>query len=108
MSSWAVTSHAYATHTLARSPIVYYGSPFQAAADGGFRPGMPRLRDLKNNWTLTDFLEMDERFVFKIKKQEEEMCTSVTLDSAAVQGFMVSSPLCSLSRERGKQVAPRG
>lgn len=57
MSSWAVTSHAYATHTLARSPIVYYGSPFQAAADGGFRPGMPRLRDLKNNWTLTDFFD---------------------------------------------------
>jgi len=29
--------------------------------DRGFRPGMPRLRDIKKAWTLTDFLEMDEQ-----------------------------------------------
>ena len=32
----------------------------ESQKDLGFRPGMPRLRDLKKSWTLTDFLEMDE------------------------------------------------
>jgi hypothetical protein len=33
----------------------------EAQKDRGFRPGMPRLRDMKKAWTLTDFLEMDEK-----------------------------------------------
>mmetsp|Transcript_12717 Transcript_12717/g.26720 ORF Transcript_12717/g.26720 Transcript_12717/m.26720 type:complete len:446 (-) Transcript_12717:155-1492(-) len=59
----------------------------ESTADAGFRPGMPRLRDLKNNWTLTDFLEMDDKFVYKIKKQDEAMCTSVTMDHASAGAF---------------------
>ena len=59
----------------------------ESTADAGFRPGMPRLRDLKNNWTLTDFLEMDDKFVYKIKKQDEAMCASVTMDHASAGAF---------------------
>jgi hypothetical protein len=40
--------------------------------DQGFRPGMPKLRDMKKSWTLTDFLEMDDQFVFKFAKAKEE------------------------------------
>jgi hypothetical protein len=37
----------------------------------GFRPGMPRLRDMKKSWTLSDFLEMDEKFVYRFAKPKE-------------------------------------
>ena len=37
----------------------------------GFRPGQAALGDIKKAWTLTDFLEMDDQFNFKIKRQGE-------------------------------------
>jgi len=42
-----------------------------AQKDKGFRPGMPQLRDIKKAWTLTDFLEMDEQFVFRFDKPKD-------------------------------------
>jgi len=79
----------------------------------GFRPGMkvravhpaaPRARppthhpghtqalsDMKKSWTLTDFLAMDDQFVFKIKKQDDSKCKHVTCDAAVVtslSGYM--------------------
>ncbi|KAJ1451384.1 hypothetical protein M885DRAFT_16460 [Pelagophyceae sp. CCMP2097] len=37
----------------------------------GFRPGMSALRDMKKQWTLTQFLELDDQFNFPIKRQEK-------------------------------------
>jgi len=58
----------------------------------GFRPGMPKLRDIKGAWTLTDFLLMDEQFVYRIKKEKgnnvSDMCTHVTLDGDSLNAFV--------------------
>lgn len=45
-------------------------NPTTATASGeGFRPGMKSLRDIKMQWKLQDFLDLDNQFVFKIKSQ---------------------------------------
>jgi len=65
----------------------------------GFRPGMPRLRDIKNSWTLSDFLEMDEQFVYRFAKIKEgegnedrksEMCLGAQLHLGCMQDFTAS------------------
>ena len=58
---------------------------------------MPKLRDLKKSWTLTDFLEMDEEFIFKFARAKEEdaeegtrksnMCLSARLHVASINEF---------------------
>ena len=53
----------------------------------GFRPGQAALGDIKKAWTLTDFLEMDDQFNFKIKRQEKAFCHGVSLDSNACVSF---------------------
>ena len=53
----------------------------------GFRPGMAALGDIKKSWTLTDFLEMDDQFVFKVKRQEDKHCAAVSLDAGACVSF---------------------
>ena len=53
----------------------------------GFRPGMAALGDIKKSWTLTDFLEMDDQFNFKVKRQEAAHCAAVSLDAAACVAF---------------------
>mmetsp|Transcript_1178 Transcript_1178/g.3540 ORF Transcript_1178/g.3540 Transcript_1178/m.3540 type:complete len:452 (+) Transcript_1178:225-1580(+) len=53
----------------------------------GFRPGQAALGDIKKSWTLTDFLEMDEQFNFKMKRQEKAECAAVSLDGAACNAF---------------------
>jgi len=55
--------------------------------DRGFRPGMMALRDMKMSWTLNDFIEMDEKYVFKIKRQDKGSWSSVSLDSSSCQDF---------------------
>jgi len=58
-----------------------------SADDRGFRRGMMPLRDIKMAWTLNEFVAMDSQFVFKIKRQEEAICSQVSLDSLSIQGF---------------------
>eukprot|EP00560_Eucampia_antarctica_P006347 CAMPEP_0197825444 /NCGR_PEP_ID=MMETSP1437-20131217/2527_1 /TAXON_ID=49252 ORGANISM="Eucampia antarctica, Strain CCMP1452" /NCGR_SAMPLE_ID=MMETSP1437 /ASSEMBLY_ACC=CAM_ASM_001096 /LENGTH=479 /DNA_ID=CAMNT_0043425443 /DNA_START=155 /DNA_END=1594 /DNA_ORIENTATION=+ len=56
----------------------------------GFRKGMAALRDMKMQWTLQEFVDMDERFVFKIKRQEECWIANergVSLDSDSCNDF---------------------
>jgi nuclear protein localization family protein 4 len=57
--------------------------------DKGFRKGMLPLRDMKMQWTLRDFMDMDSRFVYKIKRQEERWIGTggVSLDTANAQEF---------------------
>lgn len=57
------------------------------ATDKGFRRGMMPLRDIKMAWTLNEFVAMDSQFVFKIKRQEQAVCTQVSLDSPSIQNF---------------------
>uniref|UniRef100_A0A7S1XS27 Nuclear pore localisation protein NPL4 C-terminal domain-containing protein n=2 Tax=Phaeomonas parva TaxID=124430 RepID=A0A7S1XS27_9STRA len=63
----------------------------QEYADGagrrGFRPGMLPLRAMKMQWTLTDFLDMDARFVFKMKRQEDAACAGVDMETNVARDF---------------------
>jgi len=55
--------------------------------DRGFRRGMMPLRDIKMAWTLNEFVAMDSQFEFKIKRQEQAVCSQVSLDSLSIQNF---------------------
>jgi len=59
----------------------------KSADDRGFRRGMMPLRDIKMAWTLNEFVAMDSQFVFKIKRQEQAICSQVSLDSPSIQNF---------------------
>jgi len=52
----------------------------------GFRPGMMALGDIKKQWTLADFISLDEQFVYKIKSQDKAVCTKVSLNEDSVSG----------------------
>jgi len=60
--------------------------PNAATADHAFRKGMMPLRDMKMKWTLQEFVDMDNQFVFKIEAQKErwigEGGVSVDMESA--------------------------
>ena len=53
----------------------------------GFRPGLLPLRSMKMHWTLTEFVDLDNRFVHKVKRQEEVICKKVSLDTKCIQDF---------------------
>ncbi|EQC38258.1 hypothetical protein SDRG_04684 [Saprolegnia diclina VS20] len=53
----------------------------------GFRPGMKSLRDMKMHWTLSEFMEMDSQFEFKIKAQKKPYLEKVLLDGASCNSF---------------------
>ena len=53
----------------------------------GFRPGMLPLRSMKMQWTLNEFVALDEQFVYKVKAPEKGICQLVSLDTGAVNAF---------------------
>ncbi|CAM9751683.1 unnamed protein product [Chrysoparadoxa australica] len=59
----------------------------EVAKKTGFRPGMMSLRSMKMKWTLADFMEMDDHFTFKLKRQDKAVCTQVSLDTKTCQSF---------------------
>lgn len=58
-------------------------------ADLGFRKGLMPLRDIKKSWTLNEFTQMDDKFNFKIKRQEKSFVgvDGLHLESGAVESF---------------------
>mmetsp|Transcript_16716 Transcript_16716/g.26034 ORF Transcript_16716/g.26034 Transcript_16716/m.26034 type:complete len:513 (+) Transcript_16716:224-1762(+) len=55
----------------------------------GFRPGLLPLRDIKKSWTLNEFTAMDDKYNFKIKRQESSFVGpgGLHLESGAVESF---------------------
>lgn len=53
----------------------------------GFRPGMLPLRSMKMQWTLNEFIALDEQFEFKIKAQEKSICKLCSINSSSIQDF---------------------
>lgn len=53
----------------------------------GFRPGMMPLRSMKMAWTLNEFVALDQQFEFKIKRQEQPICSKAVVDKSVVQDF---------------------
>lgn len=61
---------------------------YSAGIQNGFRPGMMALKSMKMQWTLNDFISLDEQFVYKIKSCDTSFCTKVTMDEACVDNFI--------------------
>ena len=53
----------------------------------GFRPGMPPLRNMKMQWTLHDYVSLDEQFVYRFKAPDKAFCTMATLNSGVIADF---------------------
>jgi nuclear protein localization family protein 4 len=53
----------------------------------GFRPGMLPLRSMKMQWTLKEFVSLDDQFTYKIARQEKSNCTIASLNSEAISSF---------------------
>mmetsp|Transcript_8010 Transcript_8010/g.11434 ORF Transcript_8010/g.11434 Transcript_8010/m.11434 type:complete len:505 (+) Transcript_8010:57-1571(+) len=72
------------------------------ASNAGFRKGMLPLRDMKMHWTLQEFTDMDDKFVFKIKRQEERWVGSggVSLDSESANSFQSYLRTFQFARQR--------
>jgi nuclear protein localization family protein 4 len=58
-------------------------------SERGFRKGMLPLRDMKMAWTLAEFSAMDEKYNFKIKRQDASFVGGggLHLESSAVNDF---------------------
>ena len=63
----------------------------EASRVKGFRPGMMSLRSMKMHWTLTDFVELDAQFEYKIKAQKNETpwCTKAIMEPICGNDFQV-------------------
>eukprot|EP00557_Chaetoceros_sp_GSL56_P002316 CAMPEP_0176503218 /NCGR_PEP_ID=MMETSP0200_2-20121128/15242_1 /TAXON_ID=947934 /ORGANISM="Chaetoceros sp., Strain GSL56" /LENGTH=509 /DNA_ID=CAMNT_0017902487 /DNA_START=1750 /DNA_END=3276 /DNA_ORIENTATION=+ len=67
-----------------------------------FRKGMLPLRSMKMQWTLQEFVEMDNKFVFKIQQQKERWVGSggVSLDQQSAQDFQSYLTTFAFQRQR--------
>jgi len=64
------------------------GNVVNIAADGkGVRPGLQALRDTKLQWTLTDMVELEDNYTYKIKGAKKDLCAKASLDMSACQSF---------------------
>lgn len=63
--------------------------PNALSGDNAFRKGMMPLRDMKMKWTLQEFVDMDNQFVFKIQHQKERWVGEggVSLDNESANEF---------------------
>lgn len=61
---------------------------YSSGIENGFRPGMMALKSMKMQWTLNDFVSLDEQFVYKIKSCDASFCAKVTMDEACINNFI--------------------
>ena len=73
--------------TISKDGHILVQAADQAINASGFRPGMLPLRSMKMQWTLKEFVDLDEQFVYKMKAQEKSFCTLASLNSNAIQNF---------------------
>mmetsp|Transcript_23524 Transcript_23524/g.48950 ORF Transcript_23524/g.48950 Transcript_23524/m.48950 type:complete len:459 (+) Transcript_23524:199-1575(+) len=59
----------------------------EANKDSAFRPGMMPLSSMKKHWTLAEFMEMDDTFVFKIKGGGQSSVMNVRMEQNEAQSF---------------------
>lgn len=67
-----------------------------------FRKGMLPLRSMKMQWTLQEFVDLDNKFVFKIQQQKERWVGSggVSLDKSSAQDFQAYLTTFAFQRQR--------
>lgn len=76
-----------AKKAITKDGVIVNQNTSSALKTQGFRPGMLPLRSMKMQWTLNEFISLDEQFVYKIKHQEKSSCSVVSIDSSALQMF---------------------
>jgi nuclear protein localization family protein 4 len=65
------------------------------AAEKGFRPGMLALKNMKMQWTLAEFQELDSKFVYEFKDIKAgkafdaatAVCPKVSIDTSCLESF---------------------
>jgi hypothetical protein len=72
----------------------------------GFRPGMLPLRSMKMQWTLNEFVSLDEQFVYKLKAQEKSTCSKTNVNSDALQSFQSYAKLFDYQKIRYVDLFP--
>lgn len=53
----------------------------------GFRPGKMPLRSMKMQWTLNEFIDLDDQFNYTLKAPDAAMCPKVSLDTASLDNL---------------------
>lgn len=71
-----------------------------ASQTAGFRPGMLPLRAMKKSWTLSEFIQLDEQFVFRLKASPPSLCKLAKTDSASMQDFFAHARSVDFQRMR--------
>jgi hypothetical protein len=67
---------------------------FQAVSNSqGFRPGMLPLRSIKKQWTLSDYIQLDEQFVFRIGAPKPAYCKLANAGTLIHRSYMQISDL---------------
>eukprot|EP00558_Chaetoceros_sp_UNC1202_P000762 CAMPEP_0197256092 /NCGR_PEP_ID=MMETSP1429-20130617/74187_1 /TAXON_ID=49237 /ORGANISM="Chaetoceros sp., Strain UNC1202" /LENGTH=414 /DNA_ID=CAMNT_0042719557 /DNA_START=1 /DNA_END=1245 /DNA_ORIENTATION=+ len=76
--------------------------PEAVSADSAFRKGMMPLKDIKNHWTLQEFMDMDNQFIFKIQQQKERWIGEggVSLDQDSADAFQSYLRTFTFQRQR--------
>jgi len=76
--------------------------PNATTADTSWRKGMMPLRDMKMQWTLQEFMEMDDKFNFKIAQQKERWVGDggVSLDQDSANAFQSYLRTFTFQRQR--------
>ena len=100
---WAMVDESKAVHrdadatlkTVTKDGQIIQSDYDSQSGSQGFRPGMRRLRDMKMQWTLNDFIELDEQFEYKMKKQAMPFCSKIEMEKSCAEEFQnyVSSSL---------------
>jgi nuclear protein localization family protein 4 len=73
--------------TITKDGHIMYQHADEAIESTGFRPGMLPLRSMKMQWTLKEFVDLDEQFCYRMKAQEKSLCKIATLNTTALAAF---------------------
>lgn len=60
---------------------------YSQGSQNGFRPGMMALKSMKMQWTLNDFISLDEQFVYRMKNPDKSFCTKVSVNEDSQINF---------------------
>jgi len=82
-----VGEHTKISRTITKDGNIVATEYTAIAEKTGFRPGMMALRDMKMQWTLNEFMSLDEQFVYRMKAPDEAICKQVSLDGKSLVNF---------------------
>jgi len=81
---------------------IIQGETSSQSSKNAFRKGMLPLRDMKKSWTLSEFMDMDSQFTFKVAAQTDKWIGSggVCFDNESANNFQQYLRLFAFQRSR--------